>query len=131
MTMWSEWKNISTDFEDLTIATVGGYASVYGGADIAGSTRTGQTTSHKISKSGKATLIFNAYAVTQQGGFDYKGINVYRNGAVVASNPKSRITIDVAAGDTVYAIGTYRVGESTTTSHISTAYVVLSIIEHD
>ena len=131
MANWSEWKSIGIDFEGLTIATVGGYASVYGGADVAGATRTGQTTTYRITKSGKATLIFNAYAVTQQGGFDYMGIKVYRNGAVVASNPSSRVTIDVAAGDQVFAIATYKVGTNTATSHVSTAYVVLSIIEHD
>ena len=131
MATWTEWKNVGTNFEELTIATVRGQASIYGGADVAGATRTAQTGIYNVVKSGKATLIFNGYVVSQVGSFNYTGINVYHNGALIASNPKSRITINVKKGDSIYAIGNYRVGDSTTTSHVGAGDVVLSIIEHD
>ena len=126
---WSEWKNVGTDFEELTIVTVSGKASVYGGAEVAGQTKTGQTSTYTVTKSGKVTLISNAYANANVGGFSVNGLTVYHNGVALTGN--SPITINVKQNDTIYAIGTFKVGGSTNTSHVGFAHIVLTVIEHD
>ena len=121
------------DFDKLPIVTVYGRTGVFGGAGDANKTFTATTSTYTVTKTGKATLIFGGFGASQVGGFYGRGATVYHNGSslLYGTDVCNKITVDVAAGDTIYATASWLTDSDTTTSKCAQGYVVLTVIEHD
>ena len=121
----------SVDFETLTMSSVTGSAGVYGGAADAGITITATTSNYIVTKSGKVTMLAHARANGQVGGLSHTGTILRCNGTAISSSSNTPSTIVVEEGDILTASASFKVGSSTTESHVGTGTVYLIVIEHD